>query len=120
MPRAIFRRIRGEENARIRALGPTGRPMKVALIQAPVWWTLDPPLGLAQAAGCAKAAGHDVLVCDLNMLLWKERPKAYESLWIWEQFHHWNDPGFVERLFAEQASVVERELARIVDSGCRV
>jgi radical SAM superfamily enzyme YgiQ (UPF0313 family) len=94
--------------------------MKVALIQAPVWWTLDPPLGLAQLAGCAGAAGHEALVCDLNMRLWAERPKAYESLWIWEQFHHWNDPGFVERLFAEQASVVERELARILDSHCGV
>ena len=64
--------------------------MKVALVQAPVWWTIDPPLGLAQVAGCARRFGYDVSVFDVNILLWRNRPKAYENAWLWEQFEFWN------------------------------
>ena len=43
--------------------------MKVALVQAPVWWSIDPPLGLAQIAGCTKESGFHVEIFDLNILL---------------------------------------------------
>lgn len=94
--------------------------MRVALIQAPVWWTVDPPLGLAQVAGAAKAAGHEVIVSDLNMRMWRARPKAYDSLWVWEQFHFWNRPEFVSRVFAEMDKVVSQELERILRSDAPV
>jgi len=94
--------------------------MKVALVQAPVWWPVDPPLGLAQIAGCASAAGHEVLVSDLNIQLWKNRPGKYENLWLWEQYHFWNDPKFVAAFFKDNAAIVEAEVQKILSSDSRV
>lgn len=94
--------------------------MKVALVQAPVWWPTDPPLGLAQIAGCATAAGHEVEVCDLNIQLWKHRPAKYENLWLWEQYHFWNDPRFVESFFRENAALIEKEAERILRGDSKV
>ncbi|MHB2026033.1 MAG: B12-binding domain-containing radical SAM protein [Elusimicrobiota bacterium] len=88
--------------------------MKIALVQAPVWWTVDPPLGLAQIAGCLKSHGHEAVVFDLNMLLWKERLKKYESLWIWEQSHFWNQPEFVARFFKDNSLSIGRHVESIL------
>jgi hypothetical protein len=88
--------------------------MKVALIQPPVWWTIEAPLGLAQMAGCAKAAGHEVSIFDVNIRLWKDGDKAYESLWQWEQFHYWNQPDFVEKFFADREASVGRIVEEIL------
>ncbi|MFI5349830.1 MAG: B12-binding domain-containing radical SAM protein [Elusimicrobiota bacterium] len=94
--------------------------MKVALIQAPVWWTIDPPLGLAQIAGCAKAAGFEVEVFDLNIHLWKDRLPQYETMWLWEQFHFWNQPGIVDAFFKDHARVLEPHLERLLSSDAKV
>ncbi len=94
--------------------------MKLALVQAPVWWTVDPPLGLAQIAGCAKAAGHEVEIFDLNILLWKRRTARYENLWLWEQFHFWNQPEIVAQFFDENQAVIETEMLRILRSDAKV
>jgi len=94
--------------------------MKTALIQPPVWWTVDPPLGLAQVAGCLKHHGHDVSVFDLNILLWKDRLKKYESLWGWEQFHFWNQPEFVSRFFAEHEPLIDRYIESILRTDAPV
>ncbi len=94
--------------------------MKVALVQPPVWWTVDPPLGLAQIAGCLKHHGHEVAVFDLNILLWKDRLKKYESLWGWEQFHFWNQPEFVSRFFSENEALVGRYVEAILRTGAPV
>ncbi|MBI3547474.1 MAG: radical SAM protein [Elusimicrobia bacterium] len=94
--------------------------MRVALVQAPVWWTVDPPLGLAQIAGCARHHGHDVRVFDLNMELWALRGKRYENLWTWEQSHFWNQPAFVDRFFADNAEAVDRQVEAILKTDARV
>jgi radical SAM superfamily enzyme YgiQ (UPF0313 family) len=94
--------------------------MKVALVQAPVWWTVDPPLGLAQIAGCAKAAGFGVDVYDLNILLWKDRLPAYETLWQWERFDFWNRPDTVEAFLKDHARVLEPQLDRLLRSDAQV
>ncbi|HVA65853.1 MAG TPA: radical SAM protein [Elusimicrobiota bacterium] len=94
--------------------------MKAALVQPPVWWTVDPPLGLAQIAGCLKHHGHEVFVFDLNILLWKDRLKKYESLWGWEQFHFWNQPEFVSRFFAEHEALVSRYVESILRTDAPV
>ena len=94
--------------------------MKVALIQAPVWWTIDPPLGLAQIAGCVKAAGFGVDVYDLNILLWKDRLPQYETMWLWEQFHFWNQPGIVDAFFKDHARILEPHLERLLRSDAKV
>lgn len=94
--------------------------MKVALIQPPVWWTLDPPIGLAQVAGCAKDRGHQVSVFDLNMLLWKRRGASYENLWNWEQYDHWNDPQFVAGFFRENAAFLEEFLSEVLRTDAKV
>src|SRR5262249_23231323 len=76
-----------------------GARLKTALVQCPSWWTVDPPLGLAQIAGCLTHAGHEVGVFDLNAELAKRKPVGYENLWNWEQFQFWNRPELVERFF---------------------
>ncbi|MBI3552376.1 MAG: cobalamin B12-binding domain-containing protein [Elusimicrobia bacterium] len=88
--------------------------MKAALIQCPVWWTVDPPLGLAQIAGCLSHAGHEVSVFDLNIELAKKRLPGYENLWNWEQFQFWNHPGMVARFFRDNAAFFEGQLERIL------
>jgi radical SAM superfamily enzyme YgiQ (UPF0313 family) len=90
--------------------------MKIALVQSPVWWTIDPPLGLAQMAGCLKAAGHEVRVWDLNIRLWSNRLPQYESMWLWEQSHFWNQPSVVDRFFADNRSLIENEIQDLLSS----
>jgi radical SAM superfamily enzyme YgiQ (UPF0313 family) len=94
--------------------------MKVALVQAPVWWTLDPPLGLAQIAGCASSAGHEVGIFDLNILLWQNRAPKYENMWLWEQFHFWNNPEIVREFYRDNTALIEAELSRILRSDAKV
>ncbi|MEK7232993.1 MAG: radical SAM protein [Elusimicrobiota bacterium] len=94
--------------------------IKAALVQCPVWWTVDPPLGLAQIAGCLGARGIETVVVDLNAELARGRASGYESLWNWEQFHYWNDPAFVKRAFHDNAKVVDDALERILRSDAAV
>ena len=94
--------------------------MKVALIQPPVWGITDPPLGLAQLAGCCRAAGCETAVFDLNILLWKDRLKKYESLWLWEQFHFWNQPAFVATFFQDNEAAVGRHIEDILKTDAQV
>ncbi len=94
--------------------------MKVALVQMPVWWPLDPPLGLAQAAGCLRSAGHDVRVFDVNIHLWKDRPPQYANMWLWEQFHYWNDPEVVDQFFEDNREALEAFVSSILRSDAAV
>lgn len=94
--------------------------MRVAIVQAPVWWTLDPPLGPAQIAGCLRHYGHEVFVFDLNILLWKDRLTSYESLWLWEQSHFWNHPSFVSKFFADHAARVDACVEDILRTDAKV
>jgi radical SAM superfamily enzyme YgiQ (UPF0313 family) len=94
--------------------------MRVALVQAPVWWTVDPPLGLAQMAGCLKAAGHDVRVWDVNIRLWKDRLPQYENMWLWEQYHFWNREDVVARFFDDNRAAVDGFLEEVLRSDAGV
>jgi len=96
------------------------RPTKVALVQCPVWWTTDPPLGLAQLAGALKAAGHDVDVFDLSIELFRVRGPAYENAWAWEQFAFWQDPAWTAACFRDHASFWDAAVARIARSDAAV
>ncbi|HRY28510.1 MAG TPA: radical SAM protein [Elusimicrobiota bacterium] len=93
--------------------------MKVALVQAPVWWTIDPPLGLAQMAGCAMQYGHDVSVFDLNILLWKDRLPKYQNMWLWEQFHFWNNPQVVADFFNDNRRAIEGHVQSILRTDAK-
>lgn len=94
--------------------------MRVALIQCPAWWTVDPPLGLAQIAGCMKSRGHEAAVFDLNILFAKRSSKSYENLWDWEQFHFWNRPEMVAGFFRDNAAIVEEQVEAILATGARL
>jgi radical SAM superfamily enzyme YgiQ (UPF0313 family) len=94
--------------------------LKIALLQCPVWWTVDPPLGLAQIAGVLAHHGHEVQVHDLNILLAKSRVPGYEHAWDWERFHEWNDPVFVRRFYADHARIVGERLQSILKSDARL
>ncbi len=93
---------------------------KAALVQCPVWWTVDAPLGLAQIAGCLDARGVKTTVVDLNAELAKSRVPGYENLWNWEQFQFWNDPAFVAKVYADHAPLVDDALARVLSSDAAV
>lgn len=94
--------------------------MKVALIQPPVWWTYDPPIGVAQVAGCTKSQGHEVSVFDLNMLLYQRRGESYASLWDWEQYDHWNDPLIVAGFFRKNAAFIEEFISGVLRTDAKV
>jgi radical SAM superfamily enzyme YgiQ (UPF0313 family) len=94
--------------------------MKAALVQCPVWWTVDPPLGLAQAAGCLKQAGFEVRVFDLNVLLAKNRRPGYEDFWDWERFQVWDDPETVARFFSDHASLIDGQVQAVLRSDAPV
>jgi len=80
---------------------------------------MDPPLGLAQAAGCLSHHGHEVSVFDLNIELARSQPKGYESLWNWEQFQFWNQPDTVRAFFRDNSKPIESQLERVLrtDAG---
>lgn len=94
--------------------------MKVALVQAPGWWTVDPPLGLAQVAGALSSAGLEPAVFDLNILFARSCAKGYEGLWNWEQFQFWNLPPTVERFFADHAKLVDEQVEAILETDAKV
>lgn len=93
--------------------------MKTALIQAPVWWTVDAPLGLAQVAGCLRAAGHEVKVLDLNILLWSRAAESERVLWNWENFHRWNDHAYVKDFFARNKALIDGEISALLAAGVK-
>jgi anaerobic magnesium-protoporphyrin IX monomethyl ester cyclase len=95
-------------------------PAKVALVQCPVWWTTDPPLGLAQLAGSFKHFGHEVEVFDLSIELYRERGEKYKNAWAWEQFAFWQDPAWLEACFRDHAPFWDRAVARIAASDSPV
>ena len=94
--------------------------MKVALVQCPVWWTQDPPLGLAQIAGCVEHAGHKAQVFDLNILLWRGRTPKYENMWLWEQSHFWNDPQIVRQFYEDNEPLIAETLTAILRGDAKV
>ena len=95
-------------------------PAKVALVQCPVWWTTDPPLGLAQLAGALKHFGHEAEVFDLSIELYRERGEKYKNAWAWEQFAFWQDPAWIAECFRDHGAFWDRAVARIVASDSPV
>jgi hypothetical protein len=95
-------------------------PAKIALVQCPVWWTTDPPLGLAQLAGSLKHFGHETEVFDLSIELYRERGEKYKNAWAWEQFAFWQDPAWIAECFRDHAAFWDRAVKRIVESDSRV
>jgi len=88
--------------------------MKIALVQCPVWGTYDPPLALAQLAGCLKQSGQDVFIFDLNIKLYNERAGNYKHIWAWEQWVFWQDERKVDKFFADNRLILERYAEEIV------
>ncbi|OGS42056.1 MAG: hypothetical protein A3J82_05125 [Elusimicrobia bacterium RIFOXYA2_FULL_69_6] len=86
---------------------------RVALLQPPAWGIYDPPTALAQISACLKAAGHEVLVCDLNIELYSRRLPAYRDAWAIERSSFWTRPDDVRALLAAHRETVEEALARV-------
>ncbi|HXT01910.1 MAG TPA: radical SAM protein [Elusimicrobiota bacterium] len=95
-------------------------PAKVALVQCPVWWTTDPPLGLAQLAGSLKHFGHETEVFDLSIELYRERGEKYKNAWAWEQFAFWQDAAWMADCFRDHAAFWDRAVTRILESDSPV
>ena len=76
--------------------------MKIALIQCPAWGTYDPPLAIAQLAGCLKEAKHEVFVFDINIRLYINRTENYKDMWAWEQCLFWYGEGAVDKFFLDK------------------
>jgi hypothetical protein len=94
--------------------------MKMGLIQAPVWWTVDAPLGLAQIAGSLKAAGHEVHILDLNILLWNRASESEKALWNWENFQWWNGEIQVKKIFDRYHALICGELDALLRKDIKI
>jgi len=90
--------------------------MKIALIQCPVWGTYDPPVGLAQLAGCLKNSGHDVSAFDLNIKLYRHRPENYKNMWAWEQCSFWYNHDDVDKFFDQNKEFIDRYVKAIINT----
>jgi hypothetical protein len=86
---------------------------RVALLQPPVWGIYDPPTALAQLCACLKAAGHEVLVCDLNIELYRRRLPAYRDAWAIERSSFWTQPADVRAFLGSHREAVDEALSRI-------
>ncbi|MBI5241196.1 MAG: radical SAM protein [Elusimicrobia bacterium] len=86
---------------------------RVALVQPPVWGIYDPPTALAQLSSCLKAAGHEVLVCDLNIELYRRRLPAYRDAWAIERSSFWTRLDDVRALLESHRDAVEEALSRL-------
>lgn len=87
---------------------------RAALIQAPVWGTREPPLGVVQLAGCLKSRGLPVKSYDFNNYLYRNRSKNFDTSWAWEQSFSWYDPEWVENFFSDYASVADEFLSKVL------
>ena len=94
--------------------------MKIALVQCPVWGTYDPPLALAQLAGCLKKENHEVSVFDLNIKLYIARRADRKHLWAWEQWMFWRDENNVDQFFQDNQSLIENYVAGIINTQPKV
>lgn len=75
-----------------------GQPLRLSLVQCPVWGVDDPPLGLAQLAGCVAHCGQEAHLFDLNVRFWREGPENYRPYWSWDALSFWNDRACVRGL----------------------
>ncbi len=91
--------------------------MKTALIQAPVWGTREPPLGLVQLSGCLKSRGLPVKSFDLNNFLYRNRFSGVETSWAWEQSGLWYESRWVDSFFREFSGVISDFTERILEYG---
>jgi radical SAM superfamily enzyme YgiQ (UPF0313 family) len=87
--------------------------MKVAIIQCPVWGVADPPLALAQLAGCLWHANIEFKVFDLNIALWAEAPSSRKTDWAWEHWASWNDAVWARNFCEEHSAELDRFAAKI-------
>ncbi|NLB35261.1 MAG: radical SAM protein [Elusimicrobia bacterium] len=88
---------------------------RVALIQAPVWGTREPPLGVVQLAGCLKSRGIPVKSFDFNNYLYQNRSKNFDTSWAWEQSYSWYDSEWVENFFKDYYSVAAEFVDEIME-----
>lgn len=94
--------------------------MKVTLIQCPVWGTYDPPVGLAQLAGCLRNSGHSVCVFDLNIKLYRSRLSNYGNIWAWEQSSFWYNQENVDNFFENNNALIDKYLRQIAGTDAKI
>ncbi len=87
--------------------------MRVALIQCPVWGVADPPLSLAQIAGCLWHANIEFKIFDLNIALWGAAPESLRRSWDWDHLVAWNDPAWTGRFCEGNSGALDRFAAEI-------
>jgi hypothetical protein len=74
--------------------------VRVSLVQCPVWGVDDPPLGLAQMAGCVTHCTQEARVFDLNVRFWREAPADLRIYWDWDRLPFWNDAVWIDGLLS--------------------
>ncbi len=88
--------------------------IRVALIQCPVWGVEDPPLGLAQMAGCVTHCGLEPLPYDLNVALWRQASLKEKEYWGWNKLALWNDSAWVNSFFENAEGQIERHVEQML------
>lgn len=94
--------------------------MKIVLIQCPVWGTYDPPIGLAQLAGCLKEAQQDVFVFDLNIKLYRSRTANFKDMWAWEQSAFWYNQENVDSFFLANKSIIDEYAFKALETDSQI
>ena len=84
--------------------------MKILLVQCPLWGTYEPPIAIAQLASCLKKENHKVLISDLNIKLYLNRPHEYKNFWAWEQSDFWYNQALVEGYIAKNSEEINAHL----------
>ena len=87
--------------------------MKAALVQCPVWGVADPPLALAQIAGCLRHANIEFKIFDLNIALWNAAMETRRRDWDWDRWALWNDAAWVRRFCEENSALLDRFAADV-------
>ena len=95
--------------------------MKIALIQAPVWGISAPPLALASLSAYLRRRGHEVLVLDLNIELYKRRTKENADIWQAVAAVNPNCNSGIPAGFAEDnKDYLQEQADRILAGGAKV
>ncbi|MEI6631642.1 MAG: hypothetical protein WCL25_03395 [bacterium] len=90
--------------------------MKVALVIAPSWSVVKPPISLALLAASLRKKGHDVFLLDLNNQIRLRCRDEYKDKWDPENDHYWKDASFVKRFIDEHQQLVDSYIEQIMDS----
>ena len=84
-------------------------------------WSVNwPSLSLGFLSASAEAEGIRTAVFDLNLGLYRAVPENLRTFWGWANVKYWEDPRFVDLLFAVFSDRIETFVTEILATGSRL